>query len=59
MARRLHRAAHKNSDRDNGSGSVAIRILPPRDNVVPLAGRLGGRHRQPEQLKELTQQKAL
>jgi hypothetical protein len=40
--------AHKNSDLDNESGSVAIRILPPRDNAVPRADQLEGRHRQLE-----------
>ena len=47
-ARRLHRAAHKNSDLDNESGSVATRILPPRDNAVLRADQLEGRHRQLE-----------
>jgi hypothetical protein len=46
--RTLHRAAHKNSGLDNESGSVAIRILRPRDNAVLRADRLEGRHRQLE-----------
>jgi hypothetical protein len=57
-ARKRRRAAHKNSDLDNESGSVAIRILPTRDNAVLRADQPGGRHRQPGSLKELTQQKA-
>jgi hypothetical protein len=44
--RMLQRAAHKNNDPDNASGSVAIRIRPPRDNAARRADRLGGRHRQ-------------